>query len=173
MMVFLKGFLFLGLPGTGRLFRKRRYPSKGWNASQLGTSYEMLVNGQTETLWTLGVYFVVVLLLVAAMLALSYVLGQRHNERATGSPYESGILSEGSARVRLSAKFYLVAMFFVIFDLEAVFIFAWAVAARELGWAGYQEIFVFIAILVAALAYLWRLGALDWGPSRRVTRVGH
>jgi NADH-quinone oxidoreductase subunit A len=64
-------------------------------------------------------------------------------------------------------------MFFVIFDLEAVFIFAWAVVARELGWAGYREIFVFIAILVAALAYLWRLGALDWGPSRHVTRVRH
>ncbi|MGD0466943.1 MAG: NADH-quinone oxidoreductase subunit A [Terriglobales bacterium] len=131
----------------------------------------MFVNGQTEKLWALGVYFVVVLLLVAAMLAISYVLGQRHNEHATGSPYESGILSEGSARVRLSAKFYLVAMFFVIFDLEAVFIFAWAIAARELGWAGYSEIFVFIAILVAALAYLWRLGALDWGPSRRTLRV--
>lgn len=135
--------------------------------------YEMLQNGQSETLWALGAYFVVVVLLVTAMLAVSYVLGQRHNDRATGSPYESGILSEGSARVRLSAKFYLVAMFFVIFDLEAVFIFAWAVAARELGWAGYREIFVFIAILVAALAYLWRLGALDWGPSRHVTRVRH
>jgi NADH-quinone oxidoreductase subunit A len=133
--------------------------------------YEMLQNGQSETLWALGVYFVVVVLLVAAMLALSYVLGQRHNEHATGSPYESGILSEGSARVRLSAKFYLIAMFFVIFDLEAVFIFAWAVAARELGWPGYSEILVFIAILVAALAYLWRLGALDWGPRRSTIRV--
>jgi NADH-quinone oxidoreductase subunit A len=133
----------------------------------------MLVNGQTETLWTLGIYFVAVLLLVATMLAISHVLGERHNEHATGSPYESGILSEGSARVRLSAKFYLVAMFFVIFDLEAVFIFAWAVAARELGWAGYCEIFVFIAILAVALAYLWRLGALDWSPSRHVARVHH
>lgn len=131
----------------------------------------MLQNGQSETLWALGVYFVVVVLLVAAMLALSYVLGQRHNEHATGSPYESGILSEGSARVRLSAKFYLIAMFFVIFDLEAVFIFAWAVAARELGWPGYSKILVFIAILVAALAYLWRLGALDWGPRRSTIRV--
>jgi NADH-quinone oxidoreductase subunit A len=133
----------------------------------------MVVNSQTETLWTLGIYFAAVLLLVAAMLAISHVLGERHNEHATGAPYESGILSEGSARVRLSAKFYLVAMFFVIFDLEAVFIFAWAVAARELGWAGYSEILVFIAILVAALAYLWRLGALDWGPSRLGTWVRH
>jgi NADH-quinone oxidoreductase subunit A len=131
----------------------------------------MLLNDQTERLWTLGVYFIVVLLLVAAMLAVSYILGQRHNEHATGQPYESGILSEGSARVHVSAKFYLVAMFFVIFDLEAVFIFGWAIAARELGWAGYREIVVFITVLLAALAYLWRLGALDWSPNRRAIRL--
>jgi NADH-quinone oxidoreductase subunit A len=133
----------------------------------------MLLNGQTETFWTLGVDFIAVLLLVAAMLAVSYVLGERHDEQATGQPYESGILSEGSARVHVSAKFYLVAMFFVIFDLEAVFIFAWAIAARELGWASYREILVFVAILLAALAYLWRLGALDWSPNRRTIRVRH
>lgn len=98
------------------------------------------------------------------MLVLSYLLGQRHRDSATGSPFESGIVSEGSARVRLSAKFYLVAMFFVIFDLEAVFLFAWAVAARELGWTGYFEILVFVGVLVAALIYLWRIGALDWAP---------
>jgi NADH-quinone oxidoreductase subunit A len=131
----------------------------------------MLPNGQTEKLWTLGVYSVVVVLLATTMLAVSYVLGQRHDERATGQPYESGILSEGSARVHVSAKFYLVAMFFVIFDLEAVFIFAWAIAARELGWTGYWEILVFVAVLLAALSYLWRLGALDWSPSRRTIRL--
>jgi len=132
---------------------------------------KMLLQDQTEQLWTLGVYFILVLLLVAAMLAVSNVLGQRHDENATGQPYESGILSEGSARVQVAAKFYLVAMFFVIFDLEVVFIFAWAIAVRELGWAGFWEILVFIAILLAALAYLWRLGALDWNPSRRAIRV--
>ncbi len=109
----------------------------------------------------MAVYSVLVIVLVAGMLALSYVLGQRHHDRATNSPYESGIVSEGSARVRLSAKFYLVAMFLVVFDLEAVFIFAWAVAARQVGWVGYWEMVVFVGILVAALAYLWRLGALD------------
>jgi NADH-quinone oxidoreductase subunit A len=133
----------------------------------------MLLYGQSERFWTLGIYFLVVLSLVAAMLAVSYVLGQRHDEPATGQPYESGILSEGSARVHISAKFYLVAMFFVIFDLEAVFIFAWSVAARDLGWTGYWEIFVFIAILAAALFYLWRLGALDWGPGHRTIRARH
>ncbi len=111
-----------------------------------------------------------VILLVAAMLGLSYVLGQRHQDRATGSPYEGGIVSEGSARVRLSAKFYLVAMFFVVFDLEAVFLFAWAIAGRELGWPGYWEAMIFIGVLLAALVYLWRMGALDWGSAGRQGR---
>lgn len=117
-------------------------------------------------LWPLCVYVVLVVLLVAAMLGLSHVLGQRHHERSTDSPYESGIISEGSARVRLSAKFYLVAMFFVIFDLEAIFIFAWAVAVRETGWTGYAEVFIFITVLLVALGYLWRVGALEWGSGR-------
>ena len=117
-------------------------------------------------LWPLGIYFLIVLLLVAGMLGVSYLLGQRHREHDTDYPYESGIVSAGSAHVRLSVKFYLVAMFFVIFDLEAVFIFAWAVVGRELGWAGYWELLVFVGVLFAALIYLWRLGALDWASFR-------
>jgi NADH-quinone oxidoreductase subunit A len=117
--------------------------------------------------WPLAVYVAIVGMLVVAMLSLSFVLGQRHQDRATGSPYESGILSEGSARVRFSAKFYLVAMFFVIFDLEAVFLFAWAVAVRETGWTGYAEVLLFIMVLFATLAYLWRVGALDWRQGSR------
>ena len=104
------------------------------------------------------------------MLGLSYILGQRHEDPATGQPYESGIVATGSARLRLSADFYLVAMFFVIFDLEAVFLFAWAIAFRDLGWGGYLEALGFIGILVAALVYLWRLGALDWGTMARTAR---
>jgi NADH-quinone oxidoreductase subunit A len=117
------------------------------------------------TVWPLVVYFVAVILIVGGMLAVSYVLGERHREPSTGAPYESGILSEGSAQVRLSAKFYQVAMFFVIFDLEAVFIFLWAIAGRELGWPGYFEALIFIGVLSATLAYLWRVGALDWFPA--------
>ena len=122
-------------------------------------------------LWPLAVYLVIVSTLVVAMLGLSFILGQRHHNRATGSPYESGILSQGSARVRLSAKFYLVAMLFVIFDLEAVFIFAWAFSVRETGWTGYAEATLFIAVLLATLVYLWRVGALDWrqGSGRTVS----
>ena len=116
------------------------------------------------TLWPLILYAILVFILVAAMLIVSYLLGQRHTDRAMGDPYEGGIVSEGSARVRLSAKFYLVAMFFVVFDLEAVFLFAWAIAGREAGWTGYWEAVIFIGILAVALVYLWRVGALDWGP---------
>jgi NADH-quinone oxidoreductase subunit A len=116
------------------------------------------------TLWALGVYFLALLFVIGVILLVSWLLGPRHRERATGAPYEGGILSEGSARVRLSAKFYLVAMFFVVFDLEAAFIYSWAVAANELGWAGYWEIVIFIGVLLVALAYLWKLGALDWNP---------
>jgi NADH-quinone oxidoreductase subunit A len=117
--------------------------------------------------WPLAVYIVLVGMLVMAMLSMSFVLGERHHDRATGSPYESGILSEGSARVRFSAKFYLIAMFFVVFDLEAMFLFAWAVAVRETGWAGYAEALLFIMVLLATLAYLWRVGALDWRQGSR------
>lgn len=121
-------------------------------------------------LWPVGVYFAAVVVVVAGQIGLSYFLGERHRDRATGEPYESGVLSTGSARVRFSAHFYLVAMFFVIFDLEAVFLFAWAVAAPELGWLGFAEILVFVTVLLAAWAYLWRIGALDWGPRPRRER---
>jgi NADH-quinone oxidoreductase subunit A len=117
-------------------------------------------------LWPMGLYFLAVLLMVIFTLGLSYLLGQRHKEKATGEAYESGMVPTGPGRTRPDVKFYLVAMLFVIFDLEAVFIFAWSVSLRELGWSGYIEIMVFIGILLAALVYLWRLGALDWGPRK-------
>ncbi len=96
-----------------------------------------------------------------------YVLGERHNERATGEPYESGIMSTGSARLRFSIQFYLVAMFFVVMDLAAAFVFAWSVAFRELGWVGYAGLVTFVVILAAGLMYLWRAGALDWTTPRQ------
>ncbi len=118
-------------------------------------------------IWPIVVYFFLTLAIVVGMMVVSYVLGQRHQERATGAPYEAGIVSEGSAQVRFSVKFYLTAMFFVIFDLESIFIYAWAVSASTLGWSGYVEMVVFIVILVATLIYLWRMGGLDWAPKSR------
>jgi NADH-quinone oxidoreductase subunit A len=120
--------------------------------------------------WPLVVYFAFVVSLVGAVLIASYLLGPRHSEPATGEPYEGGIVSEGSAGGRVSVKYYLIAMFFVVFDLEAVFLFAWAGAVRELGWGGYCEVLLFVGVLFAALIYLWKIGALDW--SRALRRSG-
>lgn len=123
----------------------------------------MINSTEMPVLWPMVVYFIAVLFLAGAMVGLAYLLGEQHQDRETGEPYESGILSTGTARLRISAKFYLVAMFFVIFDLETVFIVAWALQIRELGWNGFFEMIIFIGVLFAALIYLWRLGALDWG----------
>ena len=121
----------------------------------------------TTLLWPVLVYGAIVLSLIGVILGLSFVLGQRHNERATGEPYEGGILSTGSAHLRFSSQFYLIAMLFVIFDVETVFIVSWAIAFKELGWAGYVGVMVFIILLVVVLIYEWRNGALDFGPDGR------
>lgn len=117
-------------------------------------------------------YAAAVLAVVGLMLGLSYFLGQSTSRKYTDTPFESGIVSVGSAQFRTSVHFYLPAILFIIFDLEVVFLFAWAVSVRETGWVGFIEIFVFVAILLAALFYLWRVGALDWrtGIQRRELR---
>lgn len=115
-------------------------------------------------MWPFLVYGAIVLALLAIIISLSYFLGQHHKERATGEPYESGILESGSARLRFSSQFYLVAMMFVIFDIEAVFIVLWALAFKEVGWFGYAGAAVFIGLLFAVLIYEWSIGALDFGP---------
>ena len=112
--------------------------------------------------WPLGLYFAEVAGVVAIMLGLSYLLGEKHQERDTGLPYEGGVASTGVRRRRVSIQFYQIALFFVIFDLETVFIFAWAVALRETGWAGLFTAGVFVGVLLIALFYLWRRGALEW-----------
>lgn len=121
------------------------------------------------------VYFALVIAIVVAMLVLSWLLGQRQSRPAKDYPYESGIVSVGSAHFRISVHFYITAILFIIFDLEVVFLFAWAVAVRENGWAGFLEISVFIFILAVALVYLWRIGALDWRTQtqRRQLRTLH
>lgn len=116
-------------------------------------------------MWPFGLYFVLVLLVVAGTLGLSALLGPRHHEPATGAPFESGIVGTGPQHVRLSVRFYLIAMFFVVFDLESIFIFSWTVAARPLGWPGFFELLIFVLILLATLFYLWHSGALDWAET--------
>jgi NADH-quinone oxidoreductase subunit A len=119
------------------------------------------------SLWPFVVYFIAVLTLVGTMLGLSYVLGQKRQNAATNVPFESGALSVGSPQIHMAVEFYLIAIFFVIFDLETVFIFAWAVAFFELGWAGFFSISIFILMLGVALVYELCSGALDWGIKTR------
>jgi NADH-quinone oxidoreductase subunit A len=120
--------------------------------------------------WSFAIFLLGVVGLIGFMLGVSSLLGSRAVGRSKNDPFESGIVPTGGARLRLSAKFYLVAMLFVIFDVEALFLFAWSVSVRETGWAGFIEATVFIAILLAGLVYLWRIGALDWAPEGRRKR---
>jgi NADH-quinone oxidoreductase subunit A len=119
----------------------------------------------------LAVHLLAVVGLIVSMVLVSWILGERHQELYTGEPYESGLVPTGTPQGRLSVHFYLVAMFFVIFDLEAVFLYAWAIAVKELGWIGYIEVVVFILVLLLGLVYLWRQGALDWGTTARMSRL--
>lgn len=124
---------------------------------------------EVEWITQFGWYTAAVALVISVMLGFPALLGERHwkkpdrqHEIATRVPYESGIRPTGSAQIRFPIQYYLVAMFFVIFDLEAVYLYTWSVAVKEIGWPGFIEAAIFVAVLLAALAYLWLVGALDW-----------
>lgn len=122
--------------------------------------------------WSVAVFVTIILIVCALMIGVSAIVGGRSSGAAKNEPFESGIVPVGDTQLRFPAKFYLVAMFFVIFDVEALFLYAWAVALRESGWIGFIEAAVFILILLAGLVYLWRIGALIWHvPPRRRTRT--
>lgn len=125
------------------------------------------------TFFLLAVYALVVVALVTAIVVISHFLGGRASGAAKNDPFESGIVPTGTAQLRFASHFYLVAMFFVIFDLEAVFLFAWAISVNETGWTGFIEAAIFIFILLAGLLYLWWVGALDWAPSARRRKAGN
>ena len=118
--------------------------------------------------WAFAVYVVGAICICLIMIGLAALRGGRAYGRAKNKPFESGVDSVGNARLRFSAKFYLVAMFFVIFDVEALYLFAWSVSVRESGWVGFIEATIFISLLLVGLIYLWRIGALDWAPKKRV-----
>lgn len=115
-----------------------------------------------ERLWPFGIYAAAVAITIVAMLGVSSLLGQRHREPQTDTPYEGGVPTVGPLHARIGAEFYLVAAFFVVFDVETIFLFAWVIAGRGLGWAGFASLAIFVGLLASALLYLWRVGALDW-----------
>jgi NADH-quinone oxidoreductase subunit A len=118
-------------------------------------------------------YFPVVLQVVIAMavatlmLGLSYLLGKRVRNRVKDLPYECGITPTGDARRPFSVKFYLVGMVFILFDIEAIFLYPWAVVYRELKMFAFVEMLIFIVLIVCGFFFIWKKGALDWSYSDR------
>ncbi len=117
-------------------------------------------------IFSLALYTFAVLVLIGAILFLTSWLGEKKQTAEKQRPYECGIIPTGLARFRYPVPFYLVALFFLIFDVEAAFIFAWAVAFDELGWMGWFRITFFILVLLLSLFYIWKKGALDWKIGR-------
>src|SRR6187397_2512113 len=101
----------------------------------------------------------------AGSVLMSQFLGPRKPTPEKAAPYECGMPPVGDARERQSVKFYLVAMIFLLFDIEVAFLYPWAMALRDLGWAGYFQILTFFVILTVGYVYVWRKGVLDWGPA--------
>lgn len=116
---------------------------------------------------SLILYTAVVVGLTLVLLFLSRWLGEQRPGSEKLRVYESGIIPTGQARLRYPVPFFMVAIFFLLFDVEGAYIFSWAVAARPLGWAGWFQIQFFIAVLLAGLAYIWVKGGLEWGARRR------
>ena len=103
---------------------------------------------------------------------LSSLVGPRRPSPEKSAPYECGMPPVGDARERQSVKFYLVAMIFLLFDIEVAFLYPWAMALRDLGWGGFVQVVLFMALLLAGYTYVWRKGALDWGSTIADRRSG-
>jgi NADH-quinone oxidoreductase subunit A len=119
------------------------------------------------------IHFILAGALATGIVLLSWLIGQRKPTRAKLSPYECGMTPIGDARERFSVKFYLVGMLFILFDVEAVFLYPWAVILKELKMFGFWEMLVYIGIVMVGLWYIWKKGVLDWGfgaPNRLETR---
>jgi len=116
----------------------------------------------TETYFPVLVQALVAMALAAGLLTVSYLLGKKVRNKVKDMPYESGIVPTGDARQRFSVKFYLVAMLFILFDIEAIFLYPWAVVYRDLRMAGFVEMLIFVVLILSGFFYIWKKGALDW-----------
>jgi len=118
----------------------------------------------SELYFPIVVQIVIAMVLAAALITISYVFGKRVRNRVKDMPYESGIVPTGDARRRFSVKFYLVAMLFILFDIEAIFLYPWVVVYREPGLSKplFGEMLIFVILIVSGFFYIWKKGALDW-----------
>ncbi|MFB3777962.1 MAG: NADH-quinone oxidoreductase subunit A [Bryobacteraceae bacterium] len=123
-----------------------------------------------QTYFPILVQIFIAMAVAGGMVAASFFIGKRVRNPVKDMPYECGIVPTGSARERFSVKFYLVAMVFILFDIEAIFLYPWAVVYRELKLFAFVEMFIFVALVLCGFFYIWKRGALDWspdGPSQR------
>jgi NADH-quinone oxidoreductase subunit A len=120
-----------------------------------------------EVYFPIVVQAIIAMVLAAALITISYVFGKRVRNRVKDMPYESGIVPTGDARQRFSVKFYLVAMLFILFDIEAIFLYPWVVIYREPGLskALFGEMLIFVILILSGFFYIWKKGALDWSGS--------
>ncbi|MDO6444256.1 NADH-quinone oxidoreductase subunit A [Colwellia sp. 1_MG-2023] len=118
-------------------------------------------SNQIDQLWPIAAYFLILAAMLAVMMLLSHFLGPKTKSRAKNTPYESGIISVSDNKTRFTSHFFLYAIFFVIFDLETIYLFAWVIAFDEVGWLGFIEASIFIIVLLVALIYIWRIGGLS------------
>jgi len=119
-------------------------------------------NSYPEMYFPVLLQVAIAMAIATLMLGLSFILGKRVRNRVKDMPYESGIVPTGDARHRFSVKFYLVGMLFILFDIEAIFLYPWAVVYRELKMVAFVEMLIFIVLILCGFFYIWKKGALDW-----------
>jgi len=111
------------------------------------------------------------MVIAAALVTLSFVIGRKVKNRVKDMPYECGIAPTGDARARFSVKFYLVAMLFILFDIEAIFLYPWAVVYKQLKMFGFLEMLTFVVLVLAGFFFIWKKGVLDWAHDEGTARV--
>jgi NADH-quinone oxidoreductase subunit A len=128
-------------------------------------------NSYPELYFPVLVQGLLAVVIATALIVISYVFGKKVRNRVKDMPYESGIVPTGDARGRFSVKFYLVAMLFILFDIEAIFLYPWAVVYRDLKWFGFVEMLVFVVLILSGFFYIWKKGALDWSQKERGAEI--
>ncbi len=120
-----------------------------------------MLTSQFSQVWPIAAYFIILAVMLTVMMIMSHFLGPKTKTKAKNIPYESGIISVANNNTRFTSHFFLYAIFFVIFDLETIFLFAWVIAFDEVGLAGFIEASIFITVLLVGLIYIWRIGGLQ------------
>jgi NADH-quinone oxidoreductase subunit A len=128
-------------------------------------------NSYTELYFPVLVQALIAMALAAGLLSVSFLLGKKVRNRVKDMPYESGITPTGDARGRFSVKFYLVGMLFILFDIEAIFLYPWAVVYRDLKMFGFVEMLVFVVLILSGFFYIYKKGALDWSGADLSSRL--